>query len=60
MARNPYAVVGPGERTAPQYARVVASLSDREIRTELDSERGRTDEGWRAALLAEQKKRSGA
>lgn len=55
MSTNPYAVIGPGDETPPQYARVLASLSDREIAAELGKE---NDQGWRDALLAEQKRRA--
>lgn len=44
--------------TPPQYARVTASLSASEIKAELDSERGHTDDEWRDALLDEQRRRA--
>lgn len=50
-------VIGKGEPSAPQYARVTASLSNAEIRAELQTERGQSDAGWRKALLEEQQKR---
>lgn len=55
--RKRFDIVARGESTSPQYARVTATLSDAEIRAELDSEKGRTDAGWRKALLAERRKR---
>lgn len=50
-----FPVVGNGEFLAPNYARVARALDDDELQDELDA--GRGDNGYRAAILAEQKRR---
>lgn len=50
-----YHIVGPGDPLPPDYGRVVAALSARELREEL--ELGRGDPGYLAAVAGELERR---
>lgn len=55
---RPYPVVGQGDSTPPQYERVMASLSDRDIEDELAGPKAKEDAGWRDALQRERRQRA--